>query len=114
MKKQNKAPLTEIVIDLNEFSPAERKMYDLGGFIAVEKYAPEPFRKKDSTVYKYYQCDSKPVSEHQITVPLDFAANRNIRFNLDDKTFLTTFAYLNYDMLCAVIEHCQELGWDKE
>ena len=103
----------EIIIDLNEFTPAERKMYDIGGFIAGYKYAPEPIRKQETSVH-YYQCDSKPVSDHQIIVPIDFSANRNIEFDLVYKTFLTTFARLDYNMLCAVMERCKELGWDKE
>ena len=102
-----------VIIDLNDFSPAERKMYDLGGYIAVYKYAPEPIRKSETAVH-YYQCASKLVSDHQITVPASFSANRHIEFDLVNKTFLTTFARLDYNMLCAVMEHCKELGWDIE
>ena len=104
--------LTEITIDLNEFSPAERKMYDLGGYVAVYKYAPKPVRKHETTVH-YFECSSKPVSDHQITVPASFSANRSIDFNRYEKTVTTTFARLDYNMLCAVMEHCRELGWDK-
>ena len=104
----------EIIIDLNEFTPAERKMYDIGGYIAVYKYAPEPIRKAETAVH-YYQCASKLISDHQISVPASyFSANRNIEFDLVNKTFLTTFARLDYNMLCAVMKHCEELGWDKE
>ena len=103
-----------VIIDLNNFSPAERKMYDLGGYIAVYKYAPEPIRKAETAVH-YYQCASKLISDHQISVPASyFSANRNIEFDLVNKTFLTTFARLDYNMLCAVMEHCKELGWDIE
>ncbi len=77
------------------------------------KYAPEPFRKQETSVH-YYQCDSKPVSDHQIAVPIDFSTNRNIEFDMGRKTFLTTFARLDYNMLSAVMERCKELGWDKE
>ena len=49
-----------VIIDLNNFSPAERKMYDLGGYIGVYKDAPEPIRKAETAVH-YYQCDSKPL-----------------------------------------------------
>ena len=37
MEKVKKKLLKEVVIDLNKFTPAERKMYDLGGYIAVYK-----------------------------------------------------------------------------
>ena len=113
MKRKETDLLTELVIDLNELTSAERKMYKLGGYIAGFKYAPKPIRKQNSTEV-YYQCASKTVSDHQIIIPKDFDANRNIKFNLIDKTFLTTFAYLDFDMLCAVMERCKELGWDKE
>ena len=104
----------EIIIDLNEFTPAERKMYDIGGYIAVYKYAPEPIRKAETAVH-YYQCASKLISDHQISVPASyFSANRNIEFDLVNKTFLTTFARLDYNMLCAVMERFKELGWDIE
>ena len=103
----------EIIIDLNDFTPAERKMYDLGGYIAVYKYAPEPIRKAETAVH-YYQCASKLVSDHQITVPASFSANRHIEFDLVNKTFLTNFVRLDYNMLCAVMKRCEELGWDKE
>jgi len=104
----------EIIIDLNEFTPAERKMYDIGGYIAVYKYAPEPIRKAETAVH-YYQCASKLISDHQISVPASyFSANRNIEFDLFNKTFLTTFARLDYNMLCAVMERFKELGWDIE
>lgn len=104
----------EIIIDLNEFTPAERKMYDIGGYIAVYKYAPEPIRKAETAVH-YYQCASKLISDHQISVPASyFSANRNIEFDLVNKTFLTTFARLDYNMLCAVMECFKELGWDIE
>ena len=103
-----------VIIDLNDFSPAERKMYDLGGYIAVYKYAPEPSRKAETAVH-YYQCASKLISDHQISVPASyFSANRNIEFDLVNKTFLTTFARLDYNMLCAVMERFKELGWDIE
>lgn len=103
-----------VIIDLNNFSPAERKMYDLGGYIAVYKYAPEPIRKAETAVH-YYQCASKLISDHQISVPASyFSANRNIEFDLVNKTFLTTFARLDYNMLCAVMERFKELGWDIE
>ena len=104
----------EIIIDLNEFTPAERKMYDIGGYIAVYKYAPEPIRKAETAVH-YYQCASKLISDHQISVPASyFSANRNIEFDLVNKTFLTTFARLDYNMLCAVMERFKELGGDIE
>lgn len=104
----------EIIIDLNDFTPAERKMYDIGGYIAVYKYAPEPIRKAETAVH-YYQCASKLISDHQISVPASyFSANRNIEFDLVNKTFLTTFARLDYNMLCAVMERFKELGWDIE
>ena len=104
----------EIIIDLNEVTPAERKMYDIGGYIAVYKYAPEPIRKAETAVH-YYQCASKLISDHQISVPASyFSANRNIEFDLVNKTFLTTFARLDYNMLCAVMERFKELGWDIE
>ena len=104
----------EIIIDLDEFTPAERKMYDIGGYIAVYKYAPEPIRKAETAVH-YYQCASKLISDHQISVPASyFSANRNIEFDLVNKTFLTTFARLDYNMLCAVMERFKELGWDIE
>ena len=104
----------EITIDLNEFTPAERKMYDIGGYIAVYKYAPEPIRKAETAVH-YYQCASKLISDHQISVPASyFSANRNIEFDLVNKTFLTPFARLDYNMLCAVMERFKELGWDIE
>ena len=104
----------EIIIDLNEFTHAERKMYDIGGYIAVYKYAPEPIRKAETAVH-YYQCASKLISDHQISVPASyFSANRNIEFDLVNKTFLTTFARLDYNMLCAVMERFKELGWNIE
>jgi len=40
--------------------------------------------------------------------------DKSIGFDLVNKTFLTTFARLDYNMLCAVMKHCEELGWDKE
>lgn len=113
MQRAKITRVTEFIIDLNEFTPAEKKMYDLGGFIAGKKYAPETFRKNEKTVH-YFQCKSKPVSDHQIIVPIDFSANRNIEFDLVNKTFLTNFSRLDYNMLCAVMERCKELGWDKE
>ena len=79
----------------------------------VYKYAPEPIRKAETAVH-YYQCASKLVSDHQITVPASFSANRNIEFDMVKKSFLTTFAKLDYNMLCAVMERCKELGWDIE
>ena len=89
-------------------------MYDIGGYIAVYKYAPEPIRKAETAVH-YYQCASKLISDHQISVPASyFSANRNIEFDLVNKTFLTTFARLDYNMLCAVMERFKELGWDIE
>ena len=113
MEKVKKKLLKEVVIDLNKFTPAERKMYDLGGYISVYKYELKPVRKSETAVH-YYQCASKLVSDHQITVPASFSANRHIEFDLVNKTFLTTFARLDYNMLCAVMEHCKELGWDIE
>jgi len=40
--------------------------------------------------------------------------DKSIGFDLVNKTFLTTFARLDYNMLCAVMERFKELGWDIE
>ena len=68
-----------VIIDLNDFSPAERKMYDLGGYIAVYKYAPEPIRKAETAVH-YYQCASKLIQIikypflHLISQPIEISS----------------------------------------
>lgn len=107
----NKSVNTKIIIDLKKLTPAEKKMYILGGFLAVYKYAPESFKKAGSVIH-YYKCISEPVSENEVYVPTGFAANKSIEFDTLGKTFLTTFARLDYDMLCAVMERCKELGWN--
>lgn len=101
-----------IIIDLNALTPAEKNLYELGGFLAADKYINQN-KPHNTTVIEYYECGSKKVSEHEVSVLSNYHFQRSITFNKFSKTFKTD-AHLSFEMLCAVMERCKELGWDKE
>jgi hypothetical protein len=100
-----------IIIDLNALTPAEKKLYELGGFLAADKYNQN--KPYNTTVIEYYECGGRKVSEHEVSVLSNYHFQSSIIFNNNNKSIKTNAA-LSYKMLCAVMERCKELGWDKE
>ena len=98
-------------IDLSILTPAEKKMFDIRGYLPVHKLSLDNDTPKVSM--KYVECYFKQISENKILLEGDFATHRIITFHLESRVVMTRFASLNYKMICAIKERCQELGWNE-
>lgn len=107
-KKTIKYALTA---DLNRLTPAERKMFNVGGYFPVHKILSKTYSPEFSI--RYVQCKYERISDHEIALAENFASRRVLIFDLKWKAFTARYASLNYKLIEAVRERFIELGWDE-
>ena len=111
MKTDSSSIKPKYEIDLTILTPAEKKMFDIRGFLPVHILSLDNDTPKVSM--KYVECYFKQTSDNKVLLEGDFATHRIITFHLESKVVMTGFASLNYKMICAIKERCQELGWNE-